>query len=76
MAALSRADAPPPTARPVITLFRACELCAHSTTQGGRLMCNSPAVCLSGRPEVLDAARAPCGGCGPNARHLDMPGWR
>lgn len=74
-AASSCVDMERPRARPLATLFRACELCAHSTATDGRLMCDSPAVRLSGRPEVLDVARSPNGSCGPNARHLDMPTW-
>jgi hypothetical protein len=75
MVSASRIDLAPSKARPVVTLFRACELCAHSTANGGRLMCDSPAVRLTGKPEVLDVARSSNGSCGPNARHLDMPGW-
>lgn len=60
---------------PLASNFRACQLCAHSTASGGRLLCDSPAVRLTGRPEALDAARSPNGSCGPNARHLDMPAW-
>jgi hypothetical protein len=75
MLSSSRIDLAPPKARPPVTLFRACELCAHSTANGGRLMCDSPAARLTGKPEVLDVARSSNGSCGPNARHLDMPGW-
>lgn len=64
-----------PVSKPPGTLFRACELCSHSTARAGRLLCDSPAVRLSGQPEALDAARAAQGSCGPNARHLDMPAW-
>jgi len=64
-----------PTERALVTSFRACELCTHSTARAGRLLCDSPAVRLAGQPEALDVARAPAGSCGPNARHLDMPGW-
>lgn len=66
---------PRPRTRPLITPFRACELCTHSTTCGQRLLCDSPAVRQAGRPEALDVARSTAGSCGPNARHLDMPGW-
>lgn len=65
-----------PMARPLVTSFRACELCSHSTARVDRLLCDSPAVRLSGKPEALDVARSARGGCGPNARHLDMPAWR
>ncbi|WP_179830433.1 hypothetical protein [Variovorax sp. YR752] len=58
-----------------VTPFRACELCSHATVRAGRLLCDSPAVRLTGHPEALDVARAATGSCGPNARHLDMPGW-
>lgn len=64
-----------PMPRPLVTPFRACELCTHSTGRGDHLVCDSPAVRVSGRPEALDAARSSNGSCGPNARHLDMPGW-
>ncbi|WP_369658413.1 hypothetical protein [Variovorax sp. V15] len=64
-----------PEARAFGNLFRACELCRHSTALAGRLLCDSPAVRLAGQPEALDVARAASGSCGPNARHLDMPGW-
>jgi hypothetical protein len=57
------------------TPFRACELCTHSIARAERLVCDSPAVRLVGRPEALDVARASTGICGPNARHLDMPSW-
>ncbi|WP_447779409.1 hypothetical protein [Variovorax boronicumulans] len=65
----------PPKAGKLVTPFRACELCTHSTTCGQRLLCDSPAVRQAGRPEALDVARSTAGSCGPNARHLDMPGW-
>jgi hypothetical protein len=61
--------------RPLVTPFRACELCRHSIAHSERLMCDSPAVHLVGRPEALELARSATGSCGPNARHLDMPGW-
>ncbi|MCR8956304.1 hypothetical protein M0765_000730 [Variovorax sp. S2] len=61
--------------RPLVTPFRACELCTHSTSCGERLLCDSPAARQGGRPESLDVARSSTGSCGPNARHLDMPGW-
>lgn len=64
-----------PLAVRLVTPFRACELCAHSTARAERLMCDSPAVRLSGELEALDVARSPAGSCGPNARHLDMPSW-
>ncbi len=62
-------------ARPLISTFRACELCSHSIARAGRLLCNSDAARLAGGPQALDVARAAHGSCGPNARHLDMPGW-
>ncbi|QRY30577.1 hypothetical protein JVX96_21150 [Variovorax sp. PDNC026] len=65
-----------PVMRALVTSFRACELCIHSTARAGRLLCDSPAVRLTGQPEALEVARAATGSCGPNARHLDMPGWR
>lgn len=65
-----------PVVRALVTSFRACELCTHSTARAGRLLCDSPAVRLTGQPEALEVARAASGSCGPNARHLDMPGWR
>ena len=64
-----------PALRPLGTPFRACELCMHSTACGNLLLCDSPAVRLAGKPAALHAARASNGSCGPNARHLDMPGW-
>jgi len=60
----------------LVTLFRACELCRHSTMCVGQLVCDSPAARLSGSPESLEVARSVCGSCGPNARHLDMTTWR
>lgn len=62
-------------ATPLATAFRACELCCHSRHHTGRLLCASPAALLAGGPQLLDAARSADGSCGPNARHLDMPGW-
>ena len=70
-----RAGSTKPAVRLLATPFRACELCTHSTARSERLMCDSPAVRLVGEPEALEAARSPTGSCGPNARHLDMPGW-
>ncbi|SFO51186.1 hypothetical protein SAMN05216567_10110 [Variovorax sp. OK605] len=64
-----------PFVRPLATSFRACELCTHSTATAGRLLCDSPAVRLSGHPEALEVARSASGSCGPNARHLDIPAW-
>jgi len=64
-----------PLARPLATSFRACELCCHSIARAGRLLCASPAALLADGPQALDAARSSDGSCGPNARHLDMPGW-
>jgi hypothetical protein len=64
-----------PRMLPLITPFRACQLCTHSTACGERLLCDSPAARQAGRPEALDVARSSTGSCGPNARHLDMPGW-
>lgn len=61
--------------RPLISTFRACELCSNSIAMAGRLLCNSDAARLAGGPQALDVARAAQGSCGPNARHLDMPGW-
>lgn len=58
-----------------VTPFRACELCVHSTACGDHLLCDRPAVRQVGQPEALHVARASTGSCGPNARHLDMPGW-
>lgn len=86
---LMRVDAPPevvytsppctghsrPMARPLISTFRACELCSHATARAGRLMCHSDAAKLAGGPQSLEVARAAAGSCGPNARHLDMSGW-
>lgn len=60
----------------LVTPFRACELCAHSTAHAGGLLCGSPAARLSGEAEPLEVARSVCGSCGPSARHLDMQTWR
>jgi hypothetical protein len=64
-----------PALRPLETPFRACELCTHATAREGRVLCGSPAARLGGQLEALDVARSVSGSCGPNARHLDMPGW-
>jgi hypothetical protein len=70
-----RAGHPVPLVKPLGTIFRACELCSHSVACTGRLMCGRAAGQQAGPPEPLEAARAAHGSCGPNARHLDMPGW-
>lgn len=80
MSAAQHTSAPRLTAattamRVPVAAFRACELCTHSTARSDRLVCDSPAVRLVGRPASLDVARSATGSCGPNARHLDMPGW-
>ena len=66
---------PKPHVTPLATAFRACELCSHATVRAGRLLCASPAALLEGGPQTPDAARSSQGICGPNARHMDMPGW-
>lgn len=51
---------------------RACQLCAHGCTSGGR-ECTNPA--LHREPSKgTQALRVFGGACGPDAKHLAMPG--
>lgn len=57
------------------TVLRACQLCMHSQVQAGRRVCAAPVVRLEGPARPVELMRAADGSCGPNAAHLDMPGW-
>lgn len=54
--------------------YRACQLCRHhgagaAAVEGG--LCLRDAL----RPVPVPVARSRQGGCGPNAEHMDVPGW-
>lgn len=52
--------------------LRACQLCTHGCTSGGRV-CTCPALQREATTGT-QALRAFGGACGPDAKHLAMPG--
>jgi len=58
--------------------LRACALCKHAVNnpEGGRSCLHSDVTGGKQRPAMpCNIARAPGGACGPEAEHLDFPGW-
>lgn len=51
--------------------YRACQLCRHHGTGSAGSVCLRDAP----RPVPVPVARSRQGGCGPNAEHMDVPGW-
>jgi hypothetical protein len=52
--------------------YRACQLCAHGCTSAGQ-RCSAPPFVHEPSRDVV-ALRAKGGACGPDAKHLALPG--
>lgn len=63
-------------ASPLPTPYRACELCVHAVPHGPLLLCHGPGTALASGPREVAQARALGGWCGPQARYLDIAGWK